>query len=218
MGAAVPKVQLKPQASQDASGPSILQLTVSLFAADESCERIVVCAPPVHRSEFQDALAPYRDVLVVDGGSTRQESVMLGVSALEAEGVSLGDVAVLVHDAARCCLSQEVIARVLAGVAKHGAVTAAVPVVDSLCRVSDGRIESYVDRASAWSIQTPQGFLGNELLEAHRSAVAEGLEALDDAALVARIRPVSVVLGDRLNIKITQPEDLSVAAAALSRR
>jgi 2-C-methyl-D-erythritol 4-phosphate cytidylyltransferase len=69
-----------------------------------------------------------------------------------------------------------------------------------------------------WAIQTPQGFLAAELLEAHRAAVRDGVEALDDAALVARRRAIHLVQGDRLNIKVTQPDDLKVAALILSSR
>jgi 2-C-methyl-D-erythritol 4-phosphate cytidylyltransferase len=125
---------------------------------------------------------------------------------------------VLVHDAARCCVTQEVIDRVVAGVINHGAVTAAVPVVDSLCRARDGVIQGYVDRTDAWAIQTPQGFVATDLMKAHTAAREEGTQALDDAALVATFRPVHIVQGDRFNIKVTQPEDLSVAGSIVGRR
>jgi 2-C-methyl-D-erythritol 4-phosphate cytidylyltransferase len=73
-----------------------------------------------------------------------------------------------------------------------------------------------VDREALWSIQTPQGFLVKDLLAAHAAAEREGTQALDDAALVARVRPVQVVMGDRLNIKVTHPDDLRVARMILS--
>jgi 2-C-methyl-D-erythritol 4-phosphate cytidylyltransferase len=119
----------------------------------------------------------------------------------------------LVHDAARACVSMGLIQRVVAAVAEHGAATAAVPIVDSVCRgSSDGAISEYVDRTALWSIQTPQGFLLEELLLAHQQALASGVEVLDDASLVASSRRVALVEGDRLNIKITQPGDLRVAS------
>ncbi len=218
MGSAVPKVMLRPGASSGESRATILQLTVQIFAADQRCERIVVCAPSEHVQEFSSHLLEQPRVTVVAGGSTRQRSVLKGIEALEREGRLVPGGTVLVHDAARCCVPAAVIARVLEGVTEHGAVTAAVPAVDSLCRVEGNVIAGYVERATAWSVQTPQGFDGLELLRAHRAAEEQGVEGLDDAALVARLRPVSVVLGDRLNIKVTQPEDLLVAAAALESR
>ncbi len=216
MGGAVPKVLLKPAGSEQADSPSILEITVAVFAADPRCQRVVVAAAAENIPRFEELLSQHRSVRVVAGGKSRQESVMLGLLALDSEGCLDGGTPVLVHDAARCCLSLELVSRVLDGVAQHGAATAAVPVVDSLCRASEGLVSAYVDRDSAWSIQTPQGFIGTEILEAHRRAAAKGVEALDDAALVAKSRPVALVVGDRLNIKITQPDDLRVARAALA--
>ena len=150
------------------------------------------------------------------GGATRQESVLRGMETLEQEGLAGRESVVLVHDAARCCITGAVVDRVVAGVINHGAATAAVPVVDSVCRAADSTIGGYVNREGLWAIQTPQGFLASELLEAHRAAVRDGFEALDDAALVARTRPVHLVQGDRFNIKVTQPDDLKVAELILS--
>ncbi len=211
MGAAVPKVLLKPAVDQAREGLSILAQTVRVFSDDAECASIVVCAPAEWRGSFASELSGLPGVVIIEGGASRQASVWRGVEELERRGVLQPDSVVLVHDAARCCLTREVIERVLDGVQCHGAVTAAVPVVDSLCRAEDGRVVGYVDRSQAWAIQTPQGFFAEDLLRAHREAAQQGIEALDDAALVARIRPVHVVHGDRFNIKVTQPGDLAVA-------
>jgi 2-C-methyl-D-erythritol 4-phosphate cytidylyltransferase len=128
------------------------------------------------------------------------------------------DTPVLVHDAARCCVTHELVQRVVEGVRRDGAVTAAVQVFDALCRVTDGRVEESVERDGLWSVQTPQGFLLGDLRAAHQQAVEQGVQALDDATLVARIRPVRVVLGDRLNIKVTEPGDISIARMIVSAR
>ena len=206
MGAEVPKVLLR--LSEAASSPSIIQRAVDIFVDDPQCVSVVVCVPPEWRERHKVALIP--------GGATRQESVRLGVESLSASVVRAGGdlraTCVLVHDAARCCVSRDVIHRVVEGVRLNGAVTAAVPVPDSLCRVADGAVSSFVDRDSVWAIQTPQGFLLDELRSAHFAARTDGFVALDDASVVARIRDVRVVEGDRLNIKVTHPQDLGVAA------
>lgn len=152
-------------------------------------------------------------VSIIEGGATRQASVFRGVLALR-DAVSGSERTItLVHDAARACVSLSVIRRVVSAVAEHGAATAAVPIVDSVCRgAADGSISEYVDRNSLWSIQTPQGFVLGELLAAHQRAFEEGREALDDASLMPSDRRVVLVEGDRLNIKITQPDDLRVAS------
>jgi 2-C-methyl-D-erythritol 4-phosphate cytidylyltransferase len=192
---------------------------VGLFERDAACVRIVLCVPAEWRDRFAEEVNGFTKVALVIGGATRQESVSRGVEALaESLDASNPALSVLVHDAARACLTHEVVARVLEGIAQHGAVTAAVPVVDSLCRAEEGVIANHVDRANLWAIQTPQGFVLQDLLAAHRQAAGQGIEALDDAALVARLRVVRVVEGDRLNIKVTQPGDLPIAQMISNKR
>lgn len=211
MGADLPKVFLKLSALE--GEPSIIQRTVQLFSNDPECDRLVVCVSAEWRPRFQDELAGHSKVTLVDGGATRQESVELGVEELVrvVEPSQRGSLCVLVHDAARCCLSQDVVRRVVTGVYEHGAVTAAVSVPDALSTVSDGVVRTFVDRSNVWAIQTPQGFLLEDLCRAHRLARDESFVALDDASVVARVREVRVVEGDRRNIKVTHPRDLEVA-------
>lgn len=210
MKASVPKVLL-PISHTNGSPETVLERVVNTFVESKECQRIVVCYPPAWRSDFERYQSAFRGLLLVEGGDTRQHSVFNGVKYLASlDGVS-GDEVVLVHDAARCSISSAVIERVVRGVEEHGAVTAAVPVADSLCRASvDGVVSGYVDRSSLYAIQTPQGFRLADLLRAHERAVAEGAVALDDAALVAGLREVRVVSGDPRNIKITYPSDLEL--------
>jgi 2-C-methyl-D-erythritol 4-phosphate cytidylyltransferase len=79
-------------------------------------------------------------------------------------------------------------------------------------------IDSYVDRDALWVIQTPQGFILQDLLTAHRTAASDGIVALDDAGLVARLRPIHLVEGDRFNIKVTEPSDLPAAMRIIDGR
>lgn len=218
MGARVPKVLLPCVRGFGDQEVSILRRTVSVFAQDSDCARVVVCAPSEWGEDFARQLEGIPSARIVNGGSTRQESVCNGMEALIREGGFEDDSIVLVHDAARCCITSEVIKRVVDGVVKHGAVTAAVPIVDSLCRAEAGSVAGYLDRANAWSVQTPQGSFLKDLREAHRQARAQNFEGLDDASLVARLRPVGIVEGDRLNIKVTQPGDLEIAQLVIRGR
>jgi 2-C-methyl-D-erythritol 4-phosphate cytidylyltransferase len=213
MGASVPKVLLKipckTEANPNAIQHSILRRSVSVFAGDERCIRIIVCIPGDWRDEFECEVAGLPNVVLVSGGATRQDSVRLGVEHLVSLNGGSPDLPVLVHDAARCHVTEELITRVVNGVRDFGAVTAGVRVIDSVCRAdSGGVISAYLDRDSLWAVQTPQGFLLQDLLQAHREAHKDRLSALDDAALVARLRPVQMVHGERSNIKITEPGDL----------
>ena len=213
MGADVPKVLLR--LSRGSSERSIIAQTVTVFSNDPSCSRVVVCVPAAWQAAFSEEIGGVAKVMLVPGGATRQDSVRLGVEALAqrvlAEGGDEASECVLVHDAARCCVTPDLIERVVDGVREFGAVTAAVSVPDSLCKVSAGAISSFVDRENVWAIQTPQGFLLRELRGAHFAAHTDMFVATDDASVVARIRDVRVVEGDRLNIKVTHPRDLEMA-------
>lgn len=215
----VPKALISFRGRGGRPAKSIIRRTVEAFHNDSLCQRIVVCVPAEWKGHFHEELADLGKVTLISGGRTRQESVRLGVDylavALRQGGESETNACVLVHDGARCCISQAVISRVVAGVAEYGAITAAVPVPDTLNKVQDGIVASVVDRDSVWAIQTPQGFYLEELRSAHSSAHSEGFIALDDASVVARQRPVRVVDGDRFNIKVTHPEDLRVVAQIL---
>lgn len=216
MGADVPKVLLRIGGQSSSSGRSILQRTVDIFAQDARCEQIVVCVPAAWQERFTAELREYPKVSCTAGGETRQESVRLGVEALamriSPKGKGDAPIITLVHDAARCFVSQAVIDRVVEGVRQHGAVTAGVRVPDSLGKIDEGGvITDHLDRKNVWAIQTPQGFILEELKRAHESAKVDGFSALDDTGVVARIRPVQVVEGDIFNIKVTHPQDLSVA-------
>lgn len=218
MGAAVPKVLL-PVQTDVAGGKGeicVLRKTVSVFSQDSRCRTIVVCVPVDWQARFEEETQGLTGVHIVHGGQTRQESVRNGVEYLAKTLEFPEHDPVLVHDAARCCVSSQLIERILSGVKDHGAVTAAVRIVDSLCRGEAGAIERYVDRESLWAIQTPQAFTLQDLLSAHRKAAEQGIVALDDAALVARHRPIHFVDGERFNIKVTEPADLVMASNILA--
>lgn len=156
-------------------------------------------------------------MLVSVGGKTRAESVANGLEDLPAECTT-----VLVHDAARPLADEAMIARVIAEARQgHGAI-AALPVVDTLKRVSaDGTIVETVSREGLWRAQTPQGFPREIIERAHREAKRGGWhgEATDDAALCERLGiPVKVVRGSEKAMKVTEAADFARAEALAALR
>jgi 2-C-methyl-D-erythritol 4-phosphate cytidylyltransferase len=149
-------------------------------------------------------------MLISVGGKTRADSVANGLEDLTAEcGI------VLIHDAARPLVPDEMIARVTAEARKgHGAVPA-LPLSDTLKRVdAGGRITETVPRAGLWRAQTPQGFPREMIVRAHREARARGTwaDATDDAALCEALGlPVHVVRGSERALKITDETDFARA-------
>jgi 2-C-methyl-D-erythritol 4-phosphate cytidylyltransferase len=174
---------------------------------------VVVAAPPGREDEVREALEGMAVHAVVSGGETRQDSVFNALGALP-EGAAR----VLIHDAARPCVSPALVRRVAEALDSHDAVVPAVPVVDTLVREMDGRVQAILDRTHVSGVQTPQGFATALIVEAHRRARERGYRSSDDGSLVVAMgEPLATVPGDRNNIKVTFPEDVAVAEIILTK-
>lgn len=139
----------------------------------------------------------------VPGGATRTDSVRAGVGEVPDDAA-----VVLVHDAARPILPDEVVERVLAPLAEGwDGVVPGLPVPDTVKRVGDdGGVVETVARDGLWMVQTPQAFPADTL----RRAVAAGGDATDCAGLVeAQGGRIKVVPGDPLLAKVTTADDLA---------
>jgi 2-C-methyl-D-erythritol 4-phosphate cytidylyltransferase len=184
-------------------------LAESLRRLDESdwLDSIVVVVPLGWEEPailLAEELGAGKVISVVAGGATRAESVRLGVAEVPAEAL-----VVLVHDAARPILVEEVIERVLVPLAEgwDGAVPG-LPLADTVKRVRGDEVVETLARDELVAVQTPQAFLADVL----RRAV-EGGEASDCAALVERAGGrVKVVAGDPRLLKVTTPADLELVA------
>jgi len=206
------------KALRELGGVPMLVYAVTALAEARLVDQVIVAAPPGDVGGVSALLSGSGppDILVVAGGATRQESVALALTALNADS----DV-VLVHDAARPLAPSELADRVAAAVqAGAPAVVPALPVSDTVKRVDGtGTVTETLDRAALWAVQTPQGFSREVLAEAHAAGRHWGIGATDDAALVERLgRPVRVVLGSEEAFKVTRPLDLVFAEAVLQRR
>jgi 2-C-methyl-D-erythritol 4-phosphate cytidylyltransferase len=145
------------------------------------------------------------------GGERRQDSVRCGLEALRPCQW------VIVHDGARPCLDQQMLQRGLAAAQEFGAAVAGVPVKDTIKVVSlQKTVLDTPPRETLWAVQTPQIFRYELLLEAHRRCPQT---VTDDAAMVESLgHPVTMFLGSYENLKVTTPEDLTIAEALLKGR
>ncbi len=145
------------------------------------------------------------------GGRRRQDSVRNGL-----EGLPPLDF-VIVHDGARPLIDAGIVERGIAEAARTGAAVAAVPVKDTIKVVdADMLVKDTPSRESLWAAQTPQVFRAELLRQAHRSVTDD---VTDDAAMVERVGGrVRLFMGSYENIKVTTPEDLSIAEAILRKR
>ena len=152
---------------------------------------------------------------VVPGGATRQESVHHGLNEVD-EDVEI----VVVHDAVRPFITEDLVERSIEAARQHGGAIVAVPMKDTPKQAGpDGLIQKTLDRAGLWLAQTPQTFRRALVVAAYRKAALAHIHATDDAALVERLgHTVAIVQGSWDNMKITTPEDMVIAEAILAAR
>lgn len=145
---------------------------------------------------------------IIAGGEERYLSVKKGLMSADKADY------VLIHDAARPCLTMDIIKRSIEEVQITGACTVGVPVKDTIKLVDDDCFGlDTPPRNRLWQIQTPQSFLYRDILEAYRILEASGdTDITDDTMIIERYldKKVKVIQGDYCNIKITTTEDLSV--------
>lgn len=149
-------------------------------------------------------------------GRTRSISTKNGLTLCEEDE----DTIVLVQDGSRCLITPELVQRVIEA-AREGAdgVVPALPVSDTIKVARDGSVVETLDRSKLHAVQTPQAFRLGLLREIHTASDEELSLATDDASLVERKGGrVSLVYGERTNIKLTSPEDIVLAEAILMAR
>lgn len=177
-------------------------LTRTLLSLAEYVGECIVVARSGEEEMCRQAALGIKDVKVITGGLTRQDSVFNGLEQ------ALGEF-VLIHDGNRPLASSALIQRVIEAASGHGAAIPAIPVVDTIKEVSQGEVQSTLPRHLLRAVQTPQVFRRDLLLKAYRHASANQLEVTDDSALVEALgHPVAVVEGERTNLKITTPDDI----------
>ncbi|MFP4472882.1 MAG: 2-C-methyl-D-erythritol 4-phosphate cytidylyltransferase [Candidatus Omnitrophota bacterium] len=198
-----------PKAFLPVAGEPMILRTVKMLAGLGEISVLVVLIPPGDRDQAEQILSVFQEgpeIRLVEGGAERTDSVRRGLQAVDEDA---GWIAV--HDAARPFLSADDFRRVFAEARKSGAAIPGVPLKPTIKRVGKNglTVHETLPRDVLWEAQTPQIFRRDILLKAY--AGAEG-SASDDAKLVEDTGvPVTIVPGSYRNIKITTPEDLSLA-------
>lgn len=202
-GGDIPK-QWRPLGA-DKTCPRVIDHTIAAFRT--FVDQIVV----VHHAQDTALVQNLADVTAVVGDATRSASVQAGLEAIAGTGVTQ----VLIHDAARALVPQNVIQNVLDALQTQAAAAPALPVTDALWR-GNTQVDGTQDRTGLWRAQTPQGFDFETILNAHKAyddAAADDVEVARAAGV-----PVSITLGDEDNFKITHPEDFARAEEVLALR
>jgi 2-C-methyl-D-erythritol 4-phosphate cytidylyltransferase len=195
-------------------------ITWTLLAAEAArhISWIGVIAQPADWSDLKEILAGVnltKPVQLIQGGTTRQESVYNGLQALPPEAEQ-----VLIHDGARCLCTPTLLDRCAEAIRHCPGLIAAVPVKDTIKVVDEtGLIQSTPDRRQLWAAQTPQAFNVHLLRQCHAEGRRQGWEVTDDAALFEKCGlSVRIVEGEETNLKLTTPADLAIAEFILQQR
>jgi 2-C-methyl-D-erythritol 4-phosphate cytidylyltransferase len=192
----------------DVAGRPIVAHTWRRFNDAKCIDEIVLVVRKGMRPAFQELAAKFKfqkPFRIVVGGAERQDSVWNGLKALSATAEI-----VAIHDAARPCTSEELIAATIKRAGETGAAVAAQPVTDTIKESADGRlIERTLDRSRLWSVQTPQTFRVEVIRRALAEARRRKLVFTDDTAACELIgQPVRLVSRVAPNPKVTVPGDL----------
>lgn len=216
-GAAIPK-QYTPLL-----GTPVLQHTLNIFAANPRIARTVVITAPEDRWFARLIRQPENASVLPCGGESRAQSIANGLHRLLAQNLIHPNDTILVHDAARCCLPQSALNRLLDTLdgqpesTRCGALLA-IPAADTLKRqaphADPPRANATLPREHIWQAQTPQAFQAALLQRA--LAQADLSQTTDDASAVEQlgIQPL-LVQGDSRNIKLTCPDDALLAECFL---
>lgn len=199
-------------------GRRVIEHSLSLFANHARIAGVVVALAPNDRIWSSLPIAASPRVHTVKGGAERAQSVLAGLTHLLTLGAA--EDWVLVHDAARPCLTRVMLDKLMRTLEKDpvGGLLAS-PAQDTIKRAEKGRVEATVDRNQLWLAQTPQMFRLGALHTALNAALQAGQGVTDEASAMEQAgQQPALVEANVENIKITTPADLSLAEFILQRR
>lgn len=189
-------------------GRPVIEWTIRRFLFSELIDTVILVVNSKDKETMMRICEPYInriELIMVNGGDSRQDSVYNGLKALPEE-VEI----VLIHDGARPFVDGKIIENSIKNVKEYGAACTGLPARDTIKIVdSKNAVLSTPDRISIWHAQTPQSFKKNIIIEAYENAKKKGIFGTDDAGLAesAGFR-VYMFEGNSRNIKLTTAEDL----------
>ncbi len=199
----------------DLRGKPVILHTLKAFQNTDPVDAILLVARAADKPFFERLCAENGITKlcgICEGGATRQQSAENSLLSLPADTDMIA-----VHDGARPLVTPTIITRVIKAATAHGAAAAAMPVKDTIKVVDEnGFVAATPARSTLWQVQTPQVFDVKQYKVAFAAAKAAGLDLTDDCQLFeAAGKPVKLVEGSYENLKITTPEDLTLASALL---
>lgn len=204
----------------DICGKPLIIHTLDAFNSNANIDSIIVVCREDFKSTLKTWIADFSISKVKDiisGGTTRQESVFKGLTYLK--DICCENDIVLIHDGARALVSSDIINDNIVLAKKYKAVNTVIPSSDTVIKsVDKSSIFSVPDRSELFLAQTPQSFEYGLIMKAHNAALkSESIDATDDCQLVFKLgNKVQFAKGNKLNFKVTTPEDLILLEAILT--
>ena len=199
-------------------GKTLLEHAIDAFEKNKNIDEIILVTNPKFRDLAENILNKndYKKITkVLNGGKTRVESSYIGTSETPK------DANVLIHDAVRAFVTQKIIDDNIEALKKHEAVGTAIESIDTIIQVDKNNVITAIPpRKFLKRVQTPQSFRANLIKKAHELALKdENASFTDDCGLILRynLAPIHIVDGDKINLKITQKNDLKIIENLLDR-
>jgi len=202
----------------DVAGRAVFLRSVEIFSNRDDVKQILLGISPEDEELVNIKWGPnlkFYDTTIFLGGDERFDTVNKGIELVK------DDIDVIaVHDACRCCVTAELIDKVLAAAAENGAAIPACPVTATIKEAKDNTIIRTVDRENLYEAQTPQVVAVELLKKAYENLKnLDQSKISDDAQLVEALgQKVTIVEADSSNIKITRQSDIAIAEAIIKSR
>lgn len=202
-----------PKQYRTLGGEPVLRRTVEAFSNHPRVSSVQVVISPEHRKLYDQAVTGLSLRDPVEGGASRQASVLAGLNALSDNPPEY----VLIHDAARAMVDAPTISAVIDALNQAEGALPVIPVADTLKRIHNSHVEVTVARDDLALAQTPQAFHFQKIMSAHLTA--RDRTFTDDASIAeAAGMKVMVVPGQKSNFKLTTVEDFVIAEQVLAAR
>lgn len=213
----------KPKQYLTVKDKPIIIYTIEKFLVVPEFEKVIVLCPKQWvehtKNLIEKHIAPAKDrVAVIEGGSTRNETIMNAIKLIENEGNLNDDTIIVTHDSVRPFVTHRIIEENIKAAEEFGACDTVVPATDTIVEAIDNAtISNIPDRSKMYQGQTPQSFKALKLKNMYESLTDEEKDILTDAAKIFVIKgeKVALVQGETFNMKITYPYDLRVAKSLL---
>ena len=213
----------KPKQYINIGDKPIIVHTIEKFCLCSGFEEILILCPKDWMEYTRGLVKKYvsetEQIKVIEGGETRNETIMNAIAYIEQAGeLDAGERLIVTHDAVRPFVTYRIIEENIQAARRCGACDTVIPATDTIVESRDGSVISAIpNRAVLYQGQTPQSFNAVKLRALYESLTEEEKAVLTDAAKIFVIKGerVQLVKGENSNIKITYPYDLTVAESLL---